>query len=68
MPLLSDDDEAHAASQLLESGTATQAHCRFEGAPMSAPLLIYLNDHLGGAQIAVQVLAAMRDQHENPKF
>jgi hypothetical protein len=35
---------------------------------MSDPLVTYLNDHLGGAQIAVQVLEAMRDQHDDPKF
>jgi hypothetical protein len=35
---------------------------------MSEPLLIYLNDHLGGAQIAVQLLEAMRKQHDDPKF
>jgi hypothetical protein len=35
---------------------------------MSEPLVTYLNDHLGGAQIAVQVLEAMRDQHDDPKF
>ncbi len=29
---------------------------------MSDPLVTYLNDHLGGAQTAVQVLKAMRDQ------
>jgi hypothetical protein len=51
MPLLPAGDEAHAASQLLEPGAATQAHCRFEGTPMSEPLLTYLNDHLGGAKL-----------------
>lgn len=35
---------------------------------MSEPLAIYINDHLGGAQIAVQVLEAMRDQHDDPAF
>jgi hypothetical protein len=35
---------------------------------MSEPLNTYLNDHLGGAQIAVQVLEAMRDQHDDERF
>jgi len=35
---------------------------------MSEPLVTYLNDHLGGAQIAIQLLEAMRDQHENQRF
>ncbi len=35
---------------------------------MSDPLVTYLNDHLGGAQIAIQVLEAMRDQHDDLKF
>jgi hypothetical protein len=35
---------------------------------MSEPLVTYLNDHLGGAQIAIQLLEAMRDQHDDPKF
>lgn len=35
---------------------------------MSEALVTYLNDHLGGAQIAVQVLEAMRDQHDDPRF
>jgi hypothetical protein len=35
---------------------------------MSEPLATYVNDHLGGAQIALQVLEAMRDQHEDKKF
>jgi hypothetical protein len=35
---------------------------------MSDPLVAYLNDHLGGAEIAVQVLEAMRDQHDDPRF
>jgi hypothetical protein len=35
---------------------------------MSDPLITYLNDHLGGAQIAVQVLEAMRDQHDDQRF
>jgi hypothetical protein len=40
----------------------------FEVILMSDPLVAYLNDHLGGAEIAVQVLQAMRDQHDNPRF
>ena len=35
---------------------------------MSEPLVTYLNDHLGGAQIAVQLLEAMRDQHDDQDF
>jgi hypothetical protein len=35
---------------------------------MSDPLVAYLNDHLAGAEIAVQVLEAMRDQHDDPRF
>jgi hypothetical protein len=35
---------------------------------MSEPLAIYLNDHLGGAQIAIEVLEAMRDQHDDQRF
>jgi hypothetical protein len=35
---------------------------------MSDPLATYLNDHLGGAQIALQVLEAMRDQHDDQRF
>jgi hypothetical protein len=35
---------------------------------MSEPLVAYLNDHLGGAEIAVQVLEAMRDQNDDPRF
>jgi hypothetical protein len=35
---------------------------------MSEPLVAYLNDHLGGAEVAVQVLEAMRDQHDDPRF
>jgi hypothetical protein len=31
-------------------------------------LTTYINDHLGGATIAIQVLEAMRDQHDDPKF
>ena len=33
-----------------------------------AVLVTYLNDHLGGAQIAVQLLEAMRDQHDDQDF
>jgi hypothetical protein len=35
---------------------------------MSDALVTYLNDHLGGAQIAVQVLEAMRDQNNEQEF
>jgi hypothetical protein len=35
---------------------------------MSEPLATYVNDHLGGAQIAVQVLEAMQGQHEEQRF
>jgi hypothetical protein len=35
---------------------------------MSEPLAAYLNDHLGGAQVALQLLEAMRDQHDDPRF
>src|ERR1700758_5003052 len=35
---------------------------------MSDPLITYLNDHLGGAQIALQVLKEMRDQHDDQRF
>jgi hypothetical protein len=35
---------------------------------MSDPLVDYLSDHLGGAEVAVEVLEAMRDQHDDPRF
>lgn len=35
---------------------------------MSESLGTYLNDHLGGAQVALQLLAAMRDQHDDQHF
>jgi hypothetical protein len=35
---------------------------------MSEPLVTYLHDHLGGAQIAIQLLEAMCDQHDNQRF
>jgi hypothetical protein len=35
---------------------------------MSDALVIYLNDHLGGAQIAVQLLEAMRDLNDEQEF
>jgi hypothetical protein len=35
---------------------------------MPGPLATYLNDHLGGAQIALQLLEGMRDEHANPAF
>jgi hypothetical protein len=40
----------------------------FEVSSMSEPLVTYLNDHLGGAQIAVQLLEAMRDQNDDQEF
>ena len=35
---------------------------------MSKALTTYLNDHLGGAQIAIQILETMREQHDDQKF
>ncbi len=35
---------------------------------MSEPLVTYLNDHLSGAQIAIEVLKAMHDQHDDQRF
>lgn len=35
---------------------------------MSEPLAVYLHDHLGGAQIALEMLRIMRDQHEDEHF
>ena len=35
---------------------------------MSEPPVAYLNDHLSGAEVAVQVLQAMRDQHDDLRF
>jgi hypothetical protein len=35
---------------------------------MSEPLGIYLNDHLGAAQIAIQLLEAMCHQHEEERY
>ena len=35
---------------------------------MSDPLVTYVNDHLGGARIALQLLEAMRDQHDDQNF
>ncbi|RZU35556.1 hypothetical protein [Edaphobacter modestus] len=32
---------------------------------MSDPLVTYVNDHLGGARIAVELLEAMQDQHDD---
>jgi hypothetical protein len=37
-------------------------------AAMAEPLTTYLNDHLGGAQIAVQLLQAMAEQHDDANF
>src|SRR5258708_2196292 len=31
-------------------------------------LVTYINDHLGGPTIAIQLLEAMRDQHDDQKF
>lgn len=35
---------------------------------MSDPLVTYVNDHLGGAQVGVQLLEAMRDQQDDQEF
>ena len=35
---------------------------------MSEPLVTYVNDHLGGARVALQLLEAMRDQHDDKNF
>jgi hypothetical protein len=35
---------------------------------MTDSLSTYLADHLSGAQIAIEVLDAMRDQHDDPHF
>ena len=35
---------------------------------MSHPHVTYVNDHLGGAQVAVRLLEAMRDQHDDQEF
>jgi hypothetical protein len=35
---------------------------------LSEPLITYLNDHLAGAQIAVELLEAMRNQHQDERF
>jgi hypothetical protein len=35
---------------------------------MSDPLVTYVNDHLGGAQVAVQLLEAMRNQQDDQEF
>ena len=35
---------------------------------MSKSLVTYLDDHLSGAQIAIQVLQSMRDDHDDPRF
>jgi hypothetical protein len=32
---------------------------------MSEPLATYLSDHLSSAQIAIQVLQSMRDEHDD---
>src|ERR1700761_6548809 len=35
---------------------------------MSSPIAVYLEDHLAGAQVALQVLKSMRDEQAHPKF
>lgn len=35
---------------------------------MAEPLHTYLNDHLGGAQIALRLLHAMRDQNDDQRY
>jgi hypothetical protein len=35
---------------------------------MSDPLVTYVNDHLGGAQVAVQLLEATRNQQDDQEF
>jgi hypothetical protein len=35
---------------------------------MFDPLVTYVNDHLGGAQVAVQLLEAMRNQQDDQEF
>lgn len=35
---------------------------------MAEPVSIYLNDHIGGAQIALQLLEAMRDHHDDRHY
>jgi len=35
---------------------------------MSEPLVTYLNDHAGGAQTAIHLLEAMRDQHDDQEY
>jgi len=49
-----------------------QGVCDSEDVPdrfrMSEPIVTYLNDHLGGAQIAIQLLSAMGNQHEDKQF
>jgi len=35
---------------------------------MADPLVTYVNDHLGGARIALQLLEAMHDQHDDQRF
>jgi hypothetical protein len=39
-----------------------------KGYKMSEPLATYLNDHLGGARIAMELLEAMRDKQDNEAF
>jgi hypothetical protein len=42
--------------------------CRLREVHMSEPLGIYLKDHLGGAQVAVHLLEAMCNQHEEELY
>ncbi|HEY4358661.1 MAG TPA: hypothetical protein VGN16_23140 [Acidobacteriaceae bacterium] len=35
---------------------------------MTEPLATYVNDHLGGAQIALQLLEAMQEQHDHEEY
>lgn len=35
---------------------------------MSDPLATYLSDHMGGAQVALQLLTAMRDRNDDPSL
>lgn len=35
---------------------------------MTDPLATYLADHHSGAKIAIELLDAMRDQHDDPQF
>ena len=56
------------ASHSLAPSEALRVRDPSEVCCMSEALVTYLNDHLGGAQIAVQLLEAMRDQHDDQDF